>query len=229
MQGLSFEEIWPYIAGTLSALRQEIEDGIENANRIAETHPELVRDPILWSAHVRAYVANQLPHVIDQGDCGVERGFNISLTLHGEKASVRVLKVQENQMPRADGPGRRLYFDQVPMRGNRYVPNLFSEPQELDHFVLPEGIRPSNFVVLWIGGAGGLVDFRLAYPKSVPPEAAEDARPEWYWSLSVMALTERTLGKNPGTEHEGRSLGLEKLSDERTNDEDEGSISPRAA
>lgn len=210
MKSYSFEGVWPSLEAVLCRLHANLLDAIDNANRMEEVHPELVSCPIQWAGHVRAYLARSMPGELDPDDFYLEKGFNVSLTLHGERASIRVLKAPTGKLPEATGVGRQRFFGQIPPPAARYTKNLF-DAEELGDKLLPLE-HACNFVAVWGTEGKRLVRLDLAYPK--PVTDSQDELDKWYWVTDLLAVTAPAVFDNEPSAEESDSLGLERRDDD---------------
>jgi len=214
MTALTFGDVWRRLRAHVALTRKILEDGCENANRIEREHPELAKCPILWSGYVRAYLVKQLGAELTDDGNALERGFNLSTTLHCDALNVRVLKASLNRMPRADSPGRRRFFDQTP--------SMFTA-EELAPITVVEPESGPNFILKWSTDERGMLsELKLGYPKPAPADAGEDWEHDWYWIESVLELTGFVEVDEPIEPLFGDIPGLEIIKEEADGDEGTG-------
>lgn len=218
MKEFDFDQIWPELEPLVRCVHAALVDGIHNADRLDQILTELVNDPILWAQHVRAYVA-QVLEVPSNGTEGfvIARGFNISITMHSDKASLRILKAGFDEMPQpGNSIGRANYLNQNLGQLELFQADL---PQRSD---LPE--YAPNFVLKWtIDEHHKLCQLDLGYPKPTAREIGEVIPQEWYWIEPVMEQTKPIYGADRPTS-DYQDLDIERNDDEEEGDEGTGTV-----
>jgi hypothetical protein len=182
MDAYDFQEVFEEIRELLTIVHGTLIDAIDNANQIQSARTELLADPILWAQNVRAYLAKNLGVEIDPDDFSLERGFNLSLTVHGRSVAIRILKAQIDKLPQAgNSPGRLIFFNQNTSASQQDSLEFDAEPEQIP-------CKPSNFLIVWGVQGGKLAYYLLAYPKASIVNG-EYATQEWYWARSILEET----------------------------------------
>lgn len=224
MKEFTFQQVWPLLERPVRKVYQALEDGIEKAN-VNDEDTTYQPCPIRWASNVRSRVAKLLSVEVLGDDFEFNLGFNLSLSIHSELTSLRVLKAALGDLPNAKGsPGRRAYFDQL----RSLQLNLPFEDDEAEAAQVEPEFAP-NFVLVWfVNSLNKLCSLVLAYPKPLGELLPDGTEPkqEWFWCEQVLNLvaadssTPDIFHDVPGVELAGD--GSKDPDDEEKGDESTG-------
>lgn len=221
MREFSFEEVWALLEEPSKRVHEALLDAISNADRMEALHTELCRDGNMWSQHVRAYLANVLPVVLDPQNFVLDRRYNISLTVIGPEVAARIRKAAPGQMPQpGSGPRSLDFFNQA--TGQWTLPG--TEKDESEAKAEPE--RAPHFIWKWaVDENGQLCELDLGYPKPTVREFGQpDVPQEWFWVQPIFDMTRPAFFGGPSLFQELDVPDVELLGDDEdeAKGEDEG-------